>query len=116
MDVLNVRRLIALDICLHGRRFILLEFGLGIPFALIIGYVTLRWSLLLGWYIILLGLNYVPTLAYAIDIARKNSAKKEAGAELADRKKIVSYSLRQLIIFVPFSIILLAIWQELRKP
>ncbi|MCL5100845.1 MAG: hypothetical protein M1122_02735 [Candidatus Marsarchaeota archaeon] len=116
MEVLNIRKLIALDISINGRIFILLEFGLAIPFALIIGHITFPWSPLLGWYIITVGLNYIPALAYAMDIVRKNSARKEARAELADRRKIMRYSIRQLIVFVPFSIILLTIWQEVRRP
>jgi hypothetical protein len=115
MEILNVRKLVALDIALHGSKFILAEFGLGVPFAIALGWYSLRFSPLLGAYVIVLGLNYVPPLLYAIDITRKRSAKKEAKPELSDMKKIMRLSVKQFVIFVPFSTILLSLSQELRR-
>ena len=57
--VVNVRRLVALDITLHGPGFIMIEFGVGTPpiilFGLFLGYVGM-----LGWgaYLLLCGINY----------------------------------------------------------
>ncbi len=118
MEILNVRRLVALDIALHGSKFIILEFSFGIIFGFILGLYSLKSNYLnhiLGWYIITLGLNYVPLLIYAINIIRIGSAKDESKDDLSDRKRLISFSIRQFVIFVPFSMILLSIFQELRK-
>lgn len=115
MEILNVRRLVALDIALHGSKFILVEFGFGVIFALILGLYSLKSYPPLGWYIIALGLNYVPLLIYAINITKMHSAKTESKDDLSNRKRVISYSIRQFVIFIPFSTILLSIYQELRK-
>ncbi len=115
MEILNVRKIVALDIALHGSKFIIFEFIFGVTFAFVLGPYLLKSNYLLSWYIITLGLNYVPLLIYAINITRTGSAKNESKDELADRKQLISYSIRQFVIFVPFSTILLSIFQELRK-
>jgi hypothetical protein len=115
MEILNVRRLVALDIALHGSKFIIFEFSFGVIFGFVLGLYLLKSNHLLGWYIITLGLNYIPLLIYAINITRIGSAKNESKDDLSNRKRLISFSIRQFVIFVPFSTILLSIFQELRK-
>jgi hypothetical protein len=69
--LINVRRLVALDITLHGPRFITVEFGLGTPVILAIGIaLILAGPLTLGVYLLLTGVNYVPLLVYTVVIVR----------------------------------------------
>jgi hypothetical protein len=69
--VINVRKLVALDIVLHGPKFILTEFGVGTPTILAVGlWLVFTNAFLLGLYLFFTGINYVPLLIYAIVIAR----------------------------------------------
>ncbi len=110
---MNVRRLVALDIYLHGPRFIMLEFGIGTPVILGVGValaVAGVWSL--GVYLFLTGVNYIPLLMYATSFARSGTAKVEVAENLARNKHLVrKYSLQQLLLFLPLVVALLAIWQ-----
>ena len=110
--MINVRKLVALDIYLHGYKFILLEFTFGVIGAFIIGFFTLKAIPLLGYYIISLGINYIPPLIYAIDMRMKMSADKEGKPEM---KRVWKYTFQQLVLFIPFSIVLLSLIQELNK-
>jgi hypothetical protein len=72
--LINVRRLVSLDITLHGERFILAEFGIGTPVILAVGlYLAAVGPLLLGLYLFLTGINYVPLLGYAIVTVRHHA-------------------------------------------
>jgi hypothetical protein len=112
--LISVRKLAALDIALHGSKIILLEFGLGTPAIILFG----SWLMLsgpffiLGLYLVLIGLNYVPLLLYAITIARKGSAKTEVEGLANDKHYIRKYGLQQLMILVPLAILIIALVQE----
>ena len=113
-----VRKLVALDITLHGPRFILAEFGIGTPaiFAFGLWLAFGEIESLLGVYLVLTGINYVPLLVYTIIIVRSGTARKEVEYGLAhERHYIRRYSTQQLLIFVPLAVLLLAIAQELRE-
>lgn len=71
----------------------------------------------LGLYLLLTGINYVPLLIYATLIVRLGSATREvAGGLSQDRHYVRRYSTQQLLIFVPFAVILLAGVRELTRP
>jgi len=113
-----VRKLVALDIVLHGPRFIMIEFGVGTPVILAFGLWLMSGSLgyLLGVYLLLTGLNYVPLLIYAVLVVRGNSARRETEYGLAhDRHYVRRYSTQQLLLFVPLAVLVLAIVQELKR-
>ena len=113
-----VRKLVALDIVLHGPRFIMIEFGVGTPVILAFGLWLMSGSLgyLLGVYLLLTGLNYVPLLIYAVLVVRGNSARRETEYGLAhDRHYVRKYSTQQLLLFVPLAVLILAIVQELKR-
>ena len=115
--IINVRRLVALDITLHGPRFILAEFGIGTPAIFIVGFLAYEGGdpFHLGLYLLLSGFNYIPLLAYAIVIVRRGAANQEVESELArNRHYVRKYSIQQLLIFIPFSVVLLAVVQILR--
>ncbi|MDE1860962.1 MAG: hypothetical protein KGH72_04580 [Candidatus Micrarchaeota archaeon] len=107
-----VRKVVALDIYLHGYTFILLEFGLGTPLLFLFGFWTMSYSNLLGLYLITLGLNYLPLLLYAVDMKLKGSAMNEGKSEVSRNRE---YSIRQFILFIPLSTLLLAVHQELGR-
>ena len=114
--VINVRRLVALDITLHGPRFISAEFGIGTPVIIAVGGILLYSSqLILGTYLLLTGINYIPLFIYMIIIVRKGSADAEvAEYRSSDKHYVRKYSTQQLLLFIPLMVFWLAIWQELK--
>jgi hypothetical protein len=70
----------------------------------------------IGVYLLFLGINYIPLLAYSISLSLNNSARKEVEYELAHadvfRRK---YGVQQLLILVPMTIVLLAVIQRARS-
>jgi len=110
----NVRRLVALDMGLHGPTFILVEFSLGVPVPMIFGLsLALRGFLLFGAYIFTLGLNYVPFLIYAVSL-RKNYSEVVDINDPDIRRLNRKYSTQQFLIFIPFFAVVLAVSQWLR--
>src|ERR1035438_6175939 len=92
--MINVRKLAAIDLHFLGPKVILAEFGLGVPIMLALGILSLRvgllrthaiWQIVLGVYLLLLAVNYIPMLWCAIDIARRGTAAAELGDELSDK-------------------------------
>lgn len=110
--IFNVRRLVALDMGLHGPTFILIEFGLGVPVPMIFGLsLIIRGIVLFGVYIFMLGINYVPVLLYAVAL-RKTYGNvvdmNDPGVARLNHK----YSIQQFLIFIPFFVVGLAIAQR----
>ena len=115
-SLINIRKLVALDITLHGPRFILIEFGIGTPAILLVGLWLMLTSsvFILGLYLFLTGINYVPLLIYSVVISKKGSAQTEVETDLAQNKHYVrKYSLQQVLVFVPLAVLLLAIIQKI---
>jgi hypothetical protein len=115
--VINIRRLVALDVYLHGPRFILTEFGAGTPAIIAVGLFLIRSGQpSMGAYLVLTGINYVPLLVYAVLVVRARTAAEEIQDGMsADRHYVRRYSVQQLLIFVPLAVFLLAVWQELAR-
>jgi len=115
--IINIRKLVALDISLHGPRFIMVEFGVGTPAIIAFGlFVIYTGQHVLGAYVLLTGINYVPLLVYALLIVKARSAAKEIeGGMSVDRHYVRKYSTQQLFIFVPLTVLFLAVGQELTK-
>lgn len=67
---------------------------------------------LFGAYLVLVGLNYAPLLLYAIAISRRNIAHSKAGEESSRRDPTRKYSIQQLIILIPFVVLILSVMQE----
>lgn len=120
--MINIRKLVAVDMTLHGTRFIIAEFAIGIVLPLILGFFAIRAGLfgsapvhrevVLGFWLIGVAVNYLPLFIYALLIARSGTVKEEGQPELANVKR---YSLQQVIIFIPFFVAVLAIMQEGRR-
>ncbi len=114
----NVRRLVALDMGLHGRRFILTEYSLGVPVPMIIGVsLIFQGFLVFGAYIFTLGVNYVPFLVYAVALRRTYGGVVDM-KDPETRKLNRKYSVQQFLIFIPFFPLALAFsqWYGTRGP
>ncbi len=105
--MINLRNLAAIDIVFLGYKFVLAEYAIGAFFSAALGlFVLFRshsfWQAVLGIYLICLGINYIPMLAYTLSIANKQSAQAELGAELSDKPAAMSkYRRQSLLLLVP---------------
>lgn len=105
--MINLRNLAAIDIVFLGYKFVLAECAIGVFFSAALGlFVLFRshsfWQVVLGVYLICLGINYLPMLAYTLSIANKQSAQAELGAELSDKPAAMSkYRRQSLLLLVP---------------
>lgn len=111
----NLRKLAAIDIAFLGYKFVLAEYAVGVFFSAALGLFVLYrghslWQVALGIYLICLGINYIPMLAYTLFIANKESARTELGTELSDKPAAMSkYRRLSLLLLVPLSVPLLAL-------
>jgi len=73
-----------------------------------------NWQVVLGWYLICLGINYVPMFAYTISIANKQNARTELGEELKEKRRAMAkYRRFSLLLLVPMSLPVLSILRRL---
>jgi hypothetical protein len=118
MAGMNVRRLAAIDMygargTTRRRRIILAEFAAGAVVAVAFGiwltaYASGLGGRVLGIWIIGAGLNYAPLAAYAIALSRPGAHNAElAGVDTG--RELRRYSVLQLWIFVPLSLVVLAL-------
>jgi hypothetical protein len=125
--VINIRKLAALDIAFHGSKFILIEFALGVIGCAALGLFSIYFGLLhgldhslfaviIGCYLLLIALNYVPLLFYTISIVRHQSAHQEVAYELEHRDKFAGkYMSQSMLLLMPLAVPALAVYQELQK-
>ncbi|MGI9069841.1 MAG: hypothetical protein ACR2JB_00575 [Bryobacteraceae bacterium] len=117
----NLRKLAAIDILFLGYKVIVAEYVVGVAFSLALGlFVLLRshsfWQVALGAYLICLGINYVPMLAYAIAIANRQNAQAQISHELIEVRKAMSkYRRQSLLLLVPLLVPILAASQKLKS-
>lgn len=119
---LDVRKLAALDMAVHGKRFIVIEFGVGVAGCLVLGALSViaglrsgtAWEVILGVALVWIALNYVPLFIHAIDLARAGSARREAASEIDNPDLLRGYTLRQLWILVPLAVVVMDIAQRAR--
>jgi membrane protein implicated in regulation of membrane protease activity len=120
--MINPRKLAALDIVFLGSRFIIAEFAGAVVLCSALGAFTLwrgahSWQLVLGIYLIALGINYVPMLVYAVAITRARSAQAEIGDELDDKRRAMSkYRRQSIFLLVPLLAPMIALRQSRGKP
>jgi len=119
--VINPRKLAAIDIVFLGSKFIIAEFVGGVLLCIALGiFVLFRghsfWQLVLGLYLISLGVNYVPMLVDAAAITRRQSARAEMGEELNDqRRAMAKYRRQSILLLIPLLVPIFALAQERRK-
>ena len=118
MAGMNVRRLAAIDMygaqgTTRRRRIILTEFVAGAVVSVAFGiwvaaYASGPGGRVLGIWMIGAGLNYAPLAAYAIALSRPGALNSElAGVDTG--RELRRYSVLQLWIFVPLSLVILAV-------
>ena len=123
---INIRKLAALDIALHGAKLILAEFAFAVAFGAFIGpfnlFVFFRKPghplavAIAGFFFTWIAVNYVPMLLYAISIARRKSAEREVALELERKSYYVrKYTYQSLLLLLPLVVPLLAVFQEVQK-
>jgi hypothetical protein len=120
--VFNARKQAAIDLIFLGPKVIITEFSAGVFLSAVLGiFVLVRGhhslaQIVLGLYLISLGINYVPMLNYAIRMNRAKSARAELGNELDDERVAMAKCSRQsLWLLVPRIVPLIALAQS-RKP
>jgi hypothetical protein len=68
---------------------------------------------LLGGYLLLLGVNYLPMLLHAVSLVRSHSASREIAEELSDRRVAFrKYRRHSLYLLLPLVVPLLATLQQ----
>lgn len=118
--MINPRKLAAIDIVFLGSKFVIAEFGAGVILCAALGVFVLFRSqsplqLALGLYLVTLGINYIPLLAYAIAIAQTKSARSELGDELQDERRAMGkYRRQSMLLLVPLLIPMLSLLLERR--
>ena len=113
MKLIEVKKLAAVDMVWLGARIITLEYFLGIVLPLGLGLLSLdRGQKLIGFWLVTIAANYVPLFLYALYLQRTHTVEQEGGIELARAK---TYGVQQVVILIPFFVIILSIIQELRR-
>jgi hypothetical protein len=119
--MIDPRKLAAIDIALLGPAFIIAEFAAGVLLSVALGvFILLRggslWQIALAVYFLSLGLNYVPMLVYAVDIARRRSALAEIGDELTDKRQAMAkYRRQSVFLLVPLVVPAAALRNSLKR-
>jgi hypothetical protein len=124
MSDMNVKRLAAIDMygtrgSTRRRRIILAEFVLGVFVTVAFGVWLVSRSpgpggLAFGFWVIGAGLNYAPLAVYAIGLSRSGALDAEL-AGVATGPELRRYSVLQLWIFVPLSLVVLAVRDALAR-
>ena len=121
IHAINMRKLAAIDMVFLGPKLILAEYAAGVFFSAALGiFVLFRghsfWQIVLGIYLICLGINYVPMLFYALAISTRQDARVEMADELTEKRKAMSkYRRQSLLLLVPLFTPVLGITQSFAR-
>jgi hypothetical protein len=113
--LINPRKLAAIDIVFLGSKFVIAEFAGGVVLCAALGTFVLFRShslkqLVLGLYLISLGINYLPMLVYALAITRADSARAEMGDELDNKRwAMTKYRRQSVLLLVPLLVPIVAL-------
>lgn len=111
--MLNVRKLVALDMQFLGTRVIVAEYAAGVVLPAVLAALSLRQgNLVFGLPLMWIAVNYVPLFLHSVDLARRGTAREETVREMADPRQARSYAWRQLWILVPLAVVVFAIAQR----
>lgn len=115
---IDFKKLAAIDLAFLGPKFIIAEFAFGLLFSISLGiFALLRAHSLggaaVGAYLICLGINYGPMLAYALAIGNRENARQELGDELSEERAAMSkYRRQSLLLLVPLIVPIFAIFRH----
>jgi hypothetical protein len=116
----SIRKLAALDIVFLGFKVVFAEYLCGVLLYIVLGvFVLLRtnsvYQIVLGAYLIFLGINYIPMFLYALSIANREKARAEIADELTNRREAMSrYRRVSLLLLVPLLVPIVALAQGRR--
>ena len=116
--VINIRKLVARYIMLHGPRLTLIELGIATGGLISLGswFLSMFIEFALGLYIFLVGTNCLVLLVYAMIIASLGSATAEVPPDLASDDHFArKYDAQQLLILVPFAVLIITVIQEITR-
>jgi hypothetical protein len=119
VQLINPRKLAAIDILFLGPKFIIIEFAGGVVLCTALGiFVLLRshsaMTLALALYLISLGINYVPMLVYAVAITKSDSALAEIGDELDDKRRAMAkYRRQSILLLIPLLVPIVSVYRGL---
>jgi len=111
----NLRRLAAIDTVFLGYKVVIAEYVCGVALCIALGIFALIRShtmrgISLGAYLVCIGINYIPMLAFTLSIGSRERAKAELGDELARTPQAMSkYRRVSLLLLVPLMVAVIAI-------
>ena len=120
--MIEVRKLVAVEMALLGTHVAVSAYALGIVLPFLFGLFSLvvnlaaaqaaSWQLALGFWMVSVAANYAVLLGYALSMVKMGTAKQEGIPELAHARR---YSTQQVIVLIPFAVAALALSQERRR-
>lgn len=117
----DFRKLAAVDMAYLGPRLVLAEFSIGVFGSFALGVFALVRSRSLGGialasYLLSIGINYVPLLLYAVNLARLQTAHYEIAEETVDKRRMFrKYRRQSLLLLVPLAVPILALVREVHR-
>jgi hypothetical protein len=117
----NLRRLAAIDTVFLGYKVVVAEYVCGVALSIALGIFALirshtAWGISLGAYLVCIGINYIPMLAFTLSIGNRERAKSELGDELARTPQAMArYRRVSLLLLVPFMVAVIAIGKNRSK-
>ena len=109
----HFRKLVAVDIVFLGYRLIFAEYACGVVFSIALGTFVLLgshsfWQVALGMYLVSLGINYIPLLAFTVSLANRENARAELAEEVVEPRRAMSkYRRLSVLLLVPLAVPLL---------
>src|SRR5512142_2765790 len=105
--MIEIRKLVAVDMAAWGTRLIVGEYAVGILLPLVLAAFLPRagggWQTVMTIWLIGIAANYVPMFLYAVQIARAGTVKAEGQPELPHIKR---YSVQQVMLLVPLMVVI----------
>jgi len=119
MQVINIKKLVALDMTLNGKWLILVELIVGALGSLALAYFIYPqtpnlFRILFFIWIVGIGVNYIPPAIYAVIFAVNNRYKVEA-EDVMSASENKRYNLQQFFVFIPFLFAIRSIVQGVIK-
>lgn len=105
-SMLDLRKLAAADMALHGARFAIAEFAVGFLLTAVLGSLSLLGGRsgaqkVLGAYLLFIALNYLTLLALSVKIRTHDSAERVVADLLNDRPALIRLSKQSLLLLIP---------------
>lgn len=109
--IIQIKKLAAVDMIWIGSRIAIPEYLLGIILPLGLSVFSFyKGQTIMGIWLISIAANYVPLFIYAVNLKLTNKVEIVGRPEIAYAKK---YGTQQIIILIPFLVVILAILQKM---